>query len=159
MGIAVIGLQYRTAPPSQNMPEDAVSDFRRALDIVIANAKSWRIAPDRLVGLGFSAGANLLLRYACNEDAAPDQNESPRGKLSLGHMALLCLWPHNRTADAYSIRSDAPNAFLCAMEDDETAPADFSQAIGEKLRKAGRDVRVKIYSKGNHLAWLNERGL
>lgn len=176
-GIAVIGLQYRTTPPSQNMPEDAVSDFRRSLDIVIANAKKWQIAPDRVVGLGFSAGANLLLRYACTEDAAPDKDELHRGTLSLAHMALVCLWPHNRPADAYSIRSNAPNAFLCASEEDETAPADFSQAIGEKLRKAGGDVRIKVYPKGHHLAfnfkesgpdidwipeflaWLNDRGL
>lgn len=152
-GIAIIGLRYRTAPPSKNIPGDALADLRRALRIVYANADKWNIDPDRLVGLGFSAGANLLLHYACTEDLSLNKDELHQGATKLGYMALLCLWPYNKPVDAYAIRPDAPSAFLCASEEDKTAPATFSQAISDNIRRVGRDVELKIYPKGNHLAF------
>lgn len=168
LGIAVIGLAYRTAPPSRNMPADALSDLDRALDIVRANAGEWRIDQDRVVGLGFSAGANLLLQYSCSGN---------RGPARLKYMALLCLWPFNKPAEAYPVGPGAPSAFLCATEEDETAPAGFSRAIAVKLQEAGQDAVIKVFPKGNHLAfnfaetgpevdwtpdfmaWLREKGL
>lgn len=59
----------------------------------------------------------------------------------------------NKPADAYSIRPDAPRTFLFATEEDETAPASFSQAIALKLKKLGQDATIKVYQKGNHLAF------
>jgi acetyl esterase/lipase len=54
-------VRYRTSPPSTNVPGDALEDLRRAIRLVIAHAGAWHIHPDRLVGLGYSAGSNLLL--------------------------------------------------------------------------------------------------
>ena len=153
-GIAVIGLRYRTTPPSDKMPADAVADFRQAVRIVHANAQEWNIDPNRVVGLGFSAGANLLLHYACAADElALNEDERHREDAKLGYMALLCLWPYNKPVDAYRIRPDAPSAFLCVAEEDATAPAAFSQAIAEKMKRAGRDAHLTMYPKGNHLAF------
>jgi acetyl esterase/lipase len=152
-GIAVIGLRYRTTPPSNSTPADAVADLRRAVRVVYANSEEWNLDPDRVVGLGFSAGANLLLHYACDDDVSPNEDELRRGEARLGYLAFLCLWPYNKSADAYNIRPDAPSVFLCATEEDETAPVAFSQAIGDAMKRAGGDVELRVYAKGNHLAF------
>lgn len=152
-GIAVIGVRYRTSPPSTNVPGDALEDLRRAIRLVIAHAGAWRIEPDRLVGLGYSAGSNLLLVHASTPDDLLNSDGLHQGEARLGHMALLCLWPHDKPVSAYSIRPDAPHAFLCTTEEDSVAPVAFSQGIAAALRQAGRDAEVTIFPKGDHLAF------
>jgi len=152
-GIAVIGVRYRTSPPSTNVPGDALEDLRRAIRIVIARAGAWRIHPDRLVGLGYSAGSNLLLVHASSADDLLNSDALHQGEARLGHMALMCLWPHDKPVSAYAIRPDAPHAFLCTTEEDPVAPVAFSQGIADALRQAGRDAEVAIFPKGDHLAF------
>jgi acetyl esterase/lipase/lysophospholipase L1-like esterase len=152
-GIAVIGVRYRTSPPATHVPGDALEDLRRAIRIVIAHADRWHIDPDRLVGLGYSAGSNLLLVHASSYDVLLNSDALHQGEARLGHMALLCLWPHDKTVSAYSIRPDAPCAFLCTTEEDPVAPPAFSQGIADALRRAGRDAEVTIFPKGDHLAF------
>jgi acetyl esterase/lipase/lysophospholipase L1-like esterase len=153
LGVAVVGLRYRTAPPATNVPGDALEDLRRAIRMVISRAGGWRIQPDRLVGLGYSAGANLLLMHASTDDVLLSSDALHQGEARLGYMALLCLWPHDKTVSAYAIRPDAPRAFLCTTEEDPVAPVAFSQGIAAALRQAGRDADVTIFPKGDHLAF------
>jgi acetyl esterase/lipase len=130
-----------------------LEDLRRAIRLVIAHAGAWRIEPDRLVGLGYSAGSNLLLLHASSDDVLLNSDGLHQGEARLGHMALLCLWPHDKPVSAYSIRPDAPHAFLCTTEEDSVAPVAFSQGIAAALRQAGRDAEVTIFPKGDHLAF------
>jgi acetyl esterase/lipase len=152
-GIAVVGVRYRTSPPSTNVPGDALEDLRRAIRIVVAHADRWNINPDRLVGLGYSAGSNLLLTHACTEDNLSDRNALCRGAARLGYLALLCLWPHDKPVSAYSIRPNPPGVFLCTTKEDSVAPAAFSDGIAAALRRAGGNADVTIFPKGDHLAF------
>ena len=152
-GIAVLGVRYRTSPPSTNVPGDALEDLRRAIRLVKAHAAQWHIRPERMVGLGYSAGANLLLMHACSEDAMVNKDALHRGTARLNHLALLCLWPHDKPVSAYSIRPNPPSAFLCTTEEDTTAPVAFSQGIADAIREARGDADVTIFPKGDHLAF------
>lgn len=58
-GIATVSISYRLAP-RHRFPA-ALDDVRRGLRYVRANAASFGIDPDRLVLLGLSAGAHLVM--------------------------------------------------------------------------------------------------
>ena len=153
LGIAVIGVRYRTTPPSVHVPGAALEDLRRAIRVAHANATAWQISPERLVGLGFSAGSNLLLNHASTRDDLLDTDALHRGAATLGYMALLCLWPHGKPVSAYAIRPNAPRTLLCVSEEDTTAPVAFSHGIAAAIRVAGQDAEVKVYATGDHLAF------
>ena len=142
LGIAVLGLRYRTAPPSLCAPEDALDDLHRAIAVVRDRAAVWRLDPDRLIGLGFSAGANLLLRHAC----------APAGSGFAG-LALLCLWPHGQPFEAYRLRPRPASTLLCVSEVDPVAPVAFSRGIDAALRAAGGDSTLVAFPRGGHLAF------
>lgn len=146
LGISVFGLHYRISPPSTRVPGDALDDLRRAIRILTDRAAEFRIDPAKLVGVGFSAGANLLLVHASEPDAAPDA-------ANLRRMILLCLWPHGRAAASYPISLDAPAALLCATHEDTVAPVAFSQEIATAMQRAGRSAEVIAYPHGGHLAF------
>jgi acetyl esterase/lipase/lysophospholipase L1-like esterase len=152
-GIAVVGVRYRTAPPTPNVPGDALEDLRRAIRITVANADRWRIHPDRLVGLGYSAGSNLLLTHASTDDNRSDNDALRRGPTRLGYQALMCLWPHDKPVSAYAIRPNPPRTFLCTTAEDSVAPPAFSEGIGAAIRAAGGQAEVTIFPKGDHLAF------
>jgi len=153
LGLAVVGVRYRTSPPSTNVPGDALEDLRRAIRITAAHAERWRINPARMVGLGYSAGSNLLLRHACTDDNRSEDDPLRRGTTMLGYLALLCLWPHDRPVESYAVKPRPPSAFLCTTAEDTTAPPAFSQGIAAALRKAGGQADVTIFPKGDHLAF------
>jgi len=153
LGIAVVGVRYRTAPPTLNVPGDALEDLRRAIRVIVANAERWRITPDRLVGLGYSAGANLLLRHACTDDDRSDADVLRQGATRLGYLALMCLWPHDQPVEAYAFHANPPHVFLCTTCEDTVAPPAFSEGIAAALRSEGGQADVMIFPKGDHLAF------
>ena len=69
MGIAVIGLKYRTRPPYEVTNEQiqaiTLLDAKRAVRLVRNRAKEWDIDPKRVGIVGYSAGANLAVRVRC----------------------------------------------------------------------------------------------
>jgi len=142
LGIAVLGLRYRTAPPSTRVPEDALDDLRNALREIGNHATRWGIRADRIIGLGFSAGANLLLRHIASPDPA-----------GFSGTVLLCLWPHGRSASDYPLAPHAPRTLLCVSAEDPVAPVNFSRSIAESLRLAGCDSTLTVYPTGGHLAF------
>jgi len=142
LGLAVLALRYRTAPPSTRVPDDALDDLHAAIRLASVHAAAWRIRPDRLIGLGFSAGANLLLRHVCTPDGS-----------GLAGLALLCLWPHGQPVEAYRLRPPPPRTLLCVSEADPVAPVAFSRGIDAALRAAGGDSTLATFAQGGHLAF------
>ena len=153
LGISVFGLYYRTAPPSTRVPGDALDDLRRAIRVIRERATELRVDPVKLVGLGFSAGANLLLTNASEADPQCDADDLHRGPAELRHLALLCLWPHGRIAASYAIRPNAPAVLLCATLEDTVAPVEFSRDIAGALQRAGGTAEVVEYPHGGHSAF------
>lgn len=65
LGFHAVVLKYRIAPV--RFPEP-VQDLLRAVRIIRKNASAWRVAPDRIAALGFSAGGHLALSAAVYHD-------------------------------------------------------------------------------------------
>jgi acetyl esterase/lipase len=72
-GYVVFSINYRlSGRPNATWPAQ-IEDVQRALRYVRANARRFRIAPDRVASLGMSAGGHLATMVALRDDpAGPD---------------------------------------------------------------------------------------
>jgi acetyl esterase/lipase len=109
-----------------------IADARAAFALVRANAAKWRVDPDRVGMIGFSAGAMLTMATALNDrDARPAFIGNIYGPLS-----------------AVDVPPDAPPLFAALAADDPLFPANFG--LIENWRKANRPVEFHYYEQGGH---------
>ena len=146
LGYAVVGLKYRTAVPNTDIPEKALADLRQALELIEEYADVWNINKQKIIGLGYSAGSNLLLNHVCTPI-------SENTTVNLCGVALMCMWPNEKMDSDYTPLPDVPRAFVCTTAEDRTAPESFSRAISARMEKAGIEVTTHIYPKGDHIAF------
>ena len=123
----------------------AATDGRRAIEIVRKNAAKWRLRPDRIGILGFSAGAGIVIDSATRHDpqSRPDFAASIYG-------------PSLRDSQ---VPSDAPPLFIACASDDPILPVAGNLEVYGAWKKGGHSVEMHIYSKGGHGFGLRKRGL
>lgn len=154
-GICVVGLKYRTAPPSKQPMADALADLKRAMRIVHQHAKEWNIDPDRVGVMGYSAGANMALNLACHFDAGNPGAKDPVERFGCrpNYIAMLCLWPEGREWSYYRLRPDSPPAFMAHTRDDRLAPVGFAEHMKGEFDKLRIAVHLKLWDRGGHGAF------
>jgi acetyl esterase/lipase len=110
-----------------------IADARAAFALVRARAAEWRIDPERVGMLGFSAGATLTIATALvGEDAKPAFIGDIYGPLT-----------------AFEVPDDAPPLFFALAADDGLMdPIGFP--LVESWRAAGRPVELHFYEQGGH---------
>jgi acetyl esterase/lipase len=154
-GFAAIVLKYRLVPtpddeafqaiaanPTPHRPQMdrvrpmVIADALQALRTVRSQADRWRIAPDRLGILGFSAGAYAAVGAAMkyqDPESRPDFAASVYGEW----------W------DCW-IPADAPPLFLTAARDDPLIDLRSNTSLYEAWYAAGRRVELHLYARGGH---------
>jgi len=164
-GIAAFMLKYRLVQTGSDFPQCVwerlqdrdkmaalveplspliTADGCQAVRLVRENAAHWRIDPQRIGMMGFSAGGMVTLSTALHYDpssrpnfAAPIYSASP---------------------PEAPIPADAPPLFLLCAADDDMASA-VSTRFYSEWRAAGRPVELHIYAKGGHGFGMNKLGL
>ena len=121
-----------------------IADGLQAVKIVRRCAAEWRIAPDRIGIMGFSAGGHLTIGVALNyaADSRPD------------FAAPIYSSPYENI----SVPADAPPLFIAVAHDDAFA-ASASVPLYSAWNAAGRSAELHIYSKGGHGFGMNRQGL
>ncbi len=155
-GYTVFSLKYRLSPPSTNVVKDACMDGARAVRLIRSRAKEWKIDPERIGMVGFSAGANMILNLACNNDKGDPNAEDPLERLSgrPNFMVLAALWGHEqKKIGDWAIHSELPPALILTARDDHVAPVKEVEAIARALRAAEVPVQLEIYDRGGHMAF------
>jgi acetyl esterase/lipase len=110
-----------------------IADARAAFALVRRRAPEWRIDPDRIGMVGFSAGAMLTMATALvGEDAKPAFIGNVYGPLA-----------------AVAVPAEAPPLFVALAADD---PFFASGGFGliESWRAARRPVEFHLYEQGGH---------
>ncbi len=74
LGLHAVLLDYRVAPWRHPAPLD---DARRAVRLVRQHADAWRIDPERVGMIGFSAGGHLTASLACHPAAGDARAADP----------------------------------------------------------------------------------
>ncbi|MEZ5402698.1 MAG: alpha/beta hydrolase [Bryobacteraceae bacterium] len=157
-GVAGIVLSYRVVP-SDTPPDGAralrgpiaakaLADAERAIRVVKAHADAWRIDPDRVGIIGFSAGAHVVVNTGLHFDSGETGASDPVERLSSRPAFLGVIYgPVPEGAD---FPKDTPPAFIAHAADDRTVPAANSTRLFEAIRKAGAPAELHIYERGGH---------
>jgi acetyl esterase/lipase len=143
-GIAAFILRYRLAPLySRN---DAVADGHRAVQYLRAHADEYRLAPDRIGMIGFSAGSELACMAAFR--AQPGQPEAAdlvaRQPSRLNFMIL----GYGSSAGVVSRTNTPPTFMFCTHEDRGHATGMIN--LYREMYQAGVPVEVHFFPNGEH---------
>ncbi len=153
-GIAAFVLKYRIPekkgegiPKDLNMDEACkygIADGIQAVKVVRQHAAEWRISPDRVGFMGFSAGAMVTTGTLLQENAAARPNfAAPIYGGPFGAMP--------------AIPSKLPPIFMAWAQDDDVA-GDAVNKFYEALKAAGLKPEIHVYSSGGHGFGMKKQG-
>jgi acetyl esterase/lipase len=150
-GIAAFVLKYRLAraPGSAySVEKHALADAQRAIRLVRSQSAQWKLDPQRVGVMGFSAGGELAALTASRFDGgAPDSDDSVERQSSRPNFQAL-LYPAIPPGLQFS--PDTPPAFLLGGAEDQPA---ISQGLADlylALRRAGSHAELHIYEGVGH---------
>jgi len=174
IGVAAFVLQYRLGPRYHHPIE--LGDAQRAIRTVRNRAAAYRVFPDRVGIMGFSAGGHLASTAATHFDAGnPDATDvidrvSSRPDFAVLVYPVISLtapYMHRGSRDnllgpdadpklVESLSNDlqvtaaTPPTFLFHTSTDNVVPVENSVLFYLALRKAGVPAEMHIYERGPH---------
>jgi len=173
IGITAFVLKYRLGPRYHHPAP--LQDAARAIRTIRARASEWKIDPDRVGILGFSAGGHLASTLATHFEPGPANARDPIERLSSRPTLAILIYPvitmrdkthagskknllgDNPSAELVTLLSneeqvtrDTPPAFLVHTTTDTAVPFENSLMFVAALRKAGVAVEFHLYERGPH---------
>jgi acetyl esterase/lipase len=174
LGIVAFVLKYRLGPRYHHPVE--IGDAQRAIRMVRAKAAEWRIAPDRIGIMGFSAGGHLAVSVSTHFDAGQASAADPIDRANsrpdfsvLGYpvVSLTAAWTHQGSkknllgdnpdpelakslSGENAVTAQTPPTFIFQTNADTTVPAENSVYYYLALRKAGVKAEMHIFQNGPH---------
>ena len=174
LGMAAFVLRYRLGPRYHHPIQ--LGDAQRAIRTVRSHAAEWRLDPDRIGIVGFSAGGHLAMTASTHFDAGNpqaadvvDRAGSRPDYVVLGYpvISMTEAWTHrgSRTnllgenpdpalakslSGEQAVTKDTPPTFLFHTNEDTAVPAENSVHYYLALRKAGVPAEMHIFEKGPH---------
>lgn len=123
--------------------------------LVRSRAGEWRIDPDRIGIMGWSAGgevaAMVSYRPVSGDPAAVDLIDRADAKPNFE----ISIYPGGYGTPDIVPAGSPPAFFLCA--NDDQGPAKTIPVMLEKYRAAGISVEVHIYAEGHHAFNMGDR--
>ncbi len=174
LGIAAFVLKYRLGPKYHHPVE--IGDAQRAIRMVRAKAADWKINPDRIGIMGFSAGGHLamsastLFKGGDTNASDPIERVSARPDFAvLGYPVITFTepWTHQgskknllgenaapelvkQLSGENAVTAQTPPTFLFHTNGDTAVPAENSVYYYLALRKAGVVAEMHIFQRGPH---------
>lgn len=171
-GIAGIVLKYRLPRGRAEVP---LLDAQRTIRVVRSRAKDWKIQPDRVGIMGFSAGGHLAASAAVLHEAGKPGAVDPVERLSarpdfailvypvvsmgkIGHAGsrrnLMGENPSESLVKRFSIEHQvtrhSPPIYLAHAVNDRAVPIAHSQQLHEALKANGVDTTYLELPSGGH---------
>ncbi|MBA2117452.1 alpha/beta hydrolase [Bremerella alba] len=157
IGVTGIVLHYRVPRAKDGeVYANPLSDAQRAIRLTRAHAEAWKIDPQKVGILGFSAGGNLAA-VASNADETAYNPIDDTDKLSARPDFTLLIYPaYLNTKDAdteltpeASVNENTPPAFLVHANDDRV-PSTGSVAYYLGLKRLNIPAELHIFASGGH---------
>lgn len=177
-GVTAFVLKYRLG--AGNPYPAPLLDAQRAVRVVRSLSKTYKLSPDRIGMMGFSAGGHLAAIEATTSDDGRADSNDPIERLSdrpnfliLGYAWLNAMQPNNRGMITYCsvlhtmpvddckqweqkytpashITSKTPSTFLYSTTDDALVPVQASVDFYSALVEAGVPAEIHIFLHGAH---------
>src|SRR5258708_18216606 len=173
MGIAAFVLKYRLGPRYHHPAP--LQDAARAIRLVRARAAEWKIDPERIGILGFSAGGHLASTIGTHFDSGKPDASDPIERVSSKPNVLVLVYPVITMKDKThagsrkqllgpdpspdlitllsnegQVTKETPPTFLVHAVADASVPVENSLAFVAALRKAGVPFELHLYERGPH---------
>jgi acetyl esterase/lipase len=171
-GITGIVLQYRLPQGNHHLP---ILDAQQAIRTVRAKAADWKISPDRIGIIGFSAGGHLAATAATQFDAGDASSTDPIAKFSsrpdfailiypvismgaIGHAGsrqnLLGKTPPEDLILKYScekqVTEKTPRCYIAHPVNDRIVPVENSRQFATALKSKGVPCEYLELPSGDH---------
>jgi acetyl esterase/lipase len=175
-GVTAFVLRYRVGTKGYHHPIE-MGDASRAVRFVRSHAAQWKLDPQRIGIMGFSAGGHLASTIATHFDEGDAASEDPIERVSNRPNAQILIYPvitmgptghkgsrvnllgKERAEDAELIEllsnekhvtGRTPPAFVCHAVEDKAVPISNSDEYVAALKKAGVEVEYVRPEKGPH---------
>ncbi|MBT3635764.1 MAG: alpha/beta hydrolase [Opitutae bacterium] len=159
LGVTGFLLKYRV-PRRKNLPkhEAPLQDAQRAIGLIRQNAKKWKVDPDRLGILGFSAGGNLSVMALTSHqsrtypkvDGADEFSCRPSFGILIYPAYLVDRKKRDKLFPEIKITKETPPCFF-AHTGDDGVPAEGSVLMYLELEKLGvKGNELHVYPFGGH---------
>ena len=177
LGVTAFVLHYRLPGEGWRDRRDVpLQDAQRAARLIRARASDYRIDPDGLLAIGFSAGGHVMGSLATRHAERIYAPVDAADRLSARPAAAALIYPvitfgpqhsHGGSRDnllgtgidaatiaRYSIDSrvgsDTPPVFLMQTNDDTTVPVENSIIMWQAMRAARRTCDLHLFARGGH---------
>jgi len=181
-GFKAFLLKYRLGSHGYLLPVPLI-DARRAVQMVRARSAEFKINPNRIVMIGFSAGGHLAALAGTQPLEANPQSQDPLDRVSSkpNYLVLAYPWIGALSSDtshlsycklfnvmdrceelrkAYSpdlfVSKDTPRTFWYHTFDDHTVPLEQGLRFYQALIKAGVPSEAHIFPRGEHGSGLGK---
>ncbi len=159
-GYTALVLTYRVPRREGREPHEApLEDARKALELARQNAEAWKLDPDRIGILGFSAGGNLAAHaaYGAQTHNLPP-NQRPDFAV-LVYPAYLLNEAKDALQSAFKVTPESPPCFLVHAHDDRGgAHVEGSVRLYLELSAKNVAAELHVYSRGAHGFGMLDRG-
>nr|WP_235205345.1 alpha/beta hydrolase [Oleiagrimonas soli] len=143
-------------PHNLELSVPSLQDAQRALRLVRAHAKAWRIDPHKVGVMGFSAGGFLVAEVSTQFARRTYAPVDAADKLSDRPDFALGIYPGHLTAHGDTLNPNVPVSkrtpptFLVQAEDDYVDGVDQSLVYYTALAKAHVPAEMHLYAHGGH---------
>jgi hypothetical protein len=156
-GVSTVILRNRLRRDGYNAKTDAVYDAQQAIRLVRAHAKDWRIDPNRIGIMGFSAGAELAAPAAIAFDDFDKANSDPGDPLAgissrpdFVGIVYPGPTPFARGASPPIPRNTPPAFIICAGSGDQGHAIWATEYFTAMLKVGLPNIEMHIYGNGHH---------
>jgi acetyl esterase/lipase len=174
LGVTAAVLKYRLGPRYQHPA--MMRDAQRAIRLLRARAAEWRIDPNRIGIMGFSAGGHLASTAATHFDDGNPQSTDPIERagsrpdlLILGYPVITMTEPYGHAGSRRNLLGESPSPELVTLlsnerqvtsltpptfffhtQDDGGVPVENSLLFAAALRAARVPYELHAYEHGRH---------
>ncbi len=159
IGVAAIVCKYRVPTASHGAPgkwEGPVNDAQRALSMTRVHARDWKVDPQKIGILGFSAGGETAARTALALGKRGYDPLDAADKESCAANFAILIYPGGlvdkdslQLQENVVVTKDAPPTFFVHAADDPV-PFQASTALFAALQKERVPSELHIFGTGGH---------
>jgi len=159
LGITAFVLKYRLAR-EQDSPYQLATHVRqdayRAMRLVRSRAGEWRVDPNRVGMLGFSAGGEVVAMVAYGPGYGDPQAADPIDRENGRPNFQMIVYPGPLGIPSEGVPTDAPPLFIVCANDDHGHVEPTVDLIN-KYRAAGAPVEAHLFARGGHAFNMGQR--
>jgi acetyl esterase/lipase len=168
-GITCILLKYRVPDSGPAWHDDcrcnihpiaptALQDAQRTIGLVRKNAVKWRINPNKIGVLGFSAGGYMVADLSTHFKVRAYKPIDAADKVSCRPNFAIALYPGHLRVEGHNFKLNpdiivtplTPPTFLIQAGDDAVDSVQHSLVYYMALKKANVPVEMHLYAQGGH---------